>query len=382
MRRLLVGWTARGAGLAIGAGSVLLLATVFASALNVLALVFIAVLLATALEPFIGWIRTRAPFIPRSLAILGVYVAFFAAVAALCVFVLPIAVGQANVALGRIPALLDETETWSKTIQQEQVRATVQSLVDAARSRIDLQAPSPAVVIQAGLTAAEVFAAVGTTLAIVFFWLVSHARLQRYVLAFVPLDRRGGVRRAWNDVEGRLGRWFRGQLVLMGAVGVMCGIAYVVLGVPSALLLALIAALCEGIPMVGPLLGAIPAALAALTVSPELLVGVLVATGVIQFVENNVLVPVVMRNSIGLSPLIVTVSLLIGFAAGGVLGAVVAVPFAAAIEVILGRLQDRTVPVAQDAGAVDKVDLGQDDVEVKLSDGRGDPRRPKRPRPA
>ena len=383
MRHIFVGWTARGAGLALGAGGVFLLASLLASALNVLALMFIAVLLAAALEPFIGWLRARAPVIPRSAAILGVYLVFFASVAAFCVFVVPIAIGQANQAISRIPATLDQAEAWAKTLPQEQLRETVQSLVDAARSRLTVEAPSPDVVVQAGLTAAEVFAAVGTTLAIVFFWLVSHARLQRYVLAFVPLDRRGGVRRAWNDIEGRLGRWFRGQLILMGAVGVMCAVAYVFLGLPSALLIALIAALCEGIPMVGPLLGAIPAALTAITVSPEMLVAVLVVTVVIQLIENNVLVPIVMRNSIGLSPLIVTVSLLVGGAAGGLLGAVVAVPVAAAIEVILGRMQDREVPVAQDISAVDSADLASDEEDAALPDGRSGGRREvKKPNPA
>jgi len=383
LRSLLVGWTARGAGLAIGAGGVFLLASVFASALNVLALVFIAVLLATALEPFIGWVRSRAPIIPRGPVILGVYLAFFATVALFCVFVVPIAAGQANQAIERVPKLLDDADAWAGTLQQEQLRETAQSLVDAARSRMSVGAPSPDTVVQVGLTAAEAFAAVGTTLAIVFFWLVGHARLQRYALAFVPLDRRGGVRRAWNDIEGRLGRWFRGQLLLMGAVGVMCGIAFVFLGVPSALLLALIAALCEGIPMVGPLLGAIPAGLAAITVSPELLVAVLVVMAVIQIIENNVLVPVVMRNSIGLSPLIVTVSLLIGAAAGGLLGAAVAVPIAAAIEVVLGRMQDREVPVAQDIGGVETADLANDEVEEALPDSRGTRTEVrKRPKPA
>ena len=383
MRGLLVDWTARGAGLALGAGGMFLLYSLLASALNVLALVFIAVLLATALEPFIGWVRSRAPIIPRGPVILGVYLAFFATVAAFCVFVVPIAIGQANEAVGRIPKLLDDADAWAATLRQEQLRETAQSLVDAARSRMQVDAPSPDTVVQAGLTAAEVFAAVGTTLAIVFFWLVGHARLQRYTLAFVPLDRRGGVRRAWNDIEGRLGRWFRGQLILMGAVGAMCGVAFVFLGLPSALLLALIAALCEGIPMVGPLLGAVPAALSALTVSPQLLVAVLVVMAVIQFVENNILVPVVMRNSIGLSPLIVTVSLLVGGAAGGLLGAVVAVPVAAAIEVILGRLQDREVPVAQDIGGVESGEVGNDEVEETLPDNRHGARTEvKRPKPA
>jgi predicted PurR-regulated permease PerM len=209
-------------------------------------------------------------------------------------------------------------------------------------------------------------------LALVFFWLIGHARLQRYVLAFVPIDRRGGARQAWNDVEGRMGRWLRGQLVLMAVVGFLCGAAYFVLGVPSALLLGVIAGLCEAIPMVGPVLGAIPALLFAATVSPETVVWVLGVTVVIQVLENNVLVPVVMRNSIGLSPLIVTLSLLVGASAGGILGALVAVPLVAGVEVVLGRLQDREVPVAQDAGAVETPD--EDDAEAlqrTLPDARG-----------
>ena len=150
-----------------------------------------------------------------------------------------------------------------------------------------------------------------------------------------------------------MGRWLRGQLILMAVVGVLCGAAYLVLGVPSALLLGLIAGLAEAIPMVGPIIGAVPAVLFAATVSPELALAVLLVTAGVQVLENNVLVPVVMRNSIGLSPLIVTFSLLVGAAAGGILGALVAVPLVAAVEVVLGRLQDRRVPVAQDVAAIE-----------------------------
>ena len=120
-------------------------------------------------------------------------------------------------------------------------------------------------------------------LAIVFFWLVGHARLQRYTLAFVPLDRRGGVRNAWNEVEGRLGRWFRGQLILMAHDRHHVRRSRTSSsGVPSALLLGLIAALCEAIPLVGPIIGAVPAVLAAATVSPELALLVIAVTAVSQ----------------------------------------------------------------------------------------------------
>jgi predicted PurR-regulated permease PerM len=185
---------------------------------------------------------------------------------------------------------------------------------------------------------------------------VEHARLQRYTLAFLPGHRRAGARRAWNEIETRLGLWVRGQLILMGAIGVATAVAYTLLGLPGALLLGLIAALTEAIPIVGPLLGAIPAVLVAATVSPELALIVAAIYLVFQLIESNVLVPMVMRNTIGISPLLVLFSLLVGAAVGGLVGAFLAVPLAASFEIVLSRLQARETPVAQDPAAVESPD--------------------------
>src|SRR5918993_2688974 len=277
VRTLLVGWTARGAGLALGVGLVWLVAMLLASSFEVLALAFIAVLLAAGLEPFVGWVRSRLP-VPRAPVILLVYLAFFALVVAFAVLVLPAAAAEAEDVVRRLPSFLDEVELWAATLQPQALERTVLALVAAARDVLRLDAPEPEEVVQAGLTLAEALTAIAAVLTLVFFWLIGHARLQRDALAFVPIDRRSGVRLAWNEVEGRMGRWVRGQLVLMMVVGVLCGAAYFVLGVPSALLLGLIAGLCEAIPMVGPVLGAIPAVLFAATVSPELVLGVLAVT--------------------------------------------------------------------------------------------------------
>jgi predicted PurR-regulated permease PerM len=210
-----------------------------------------------------------------------------------------------------------------------------------------------------GLTVAESVASVATLVTIVFFWLVEHARLQRFALAFLPAERRAGAREAWNEIEDRLGRWVRGQLILMAAMGLATGIAYSLLGLPSALLLALVAAVTEAIPIIGPLLGAIPAVLVAATVSPELALVVAGIYVVLQIVEGNILVPLVMRNSIHISPFLVIVSILVGATAGGIVGALFAVPVAAAILVILERLQARDVPVVLDSSAVEEEEAAE-----------------------
>jgi len=135
----------------------------------------------------------------------------------------------------------------------------------------------------------------------------------------------------------------------MAALAVMTGIAYTVLGLPSALLLALIAGLAEAVPIVGPALGVGPAILVALAIKPEVLVLVIVAYVIIQLLESNILVPIVMRNAIGVSPLLIILSLLVGTALGGLAGALVAVPTIAGLEAILERLQDREIPVGEDS---------------------------------
>src|SRR4029079_9618646 len=99
------------------------------------------------------------------------------------------------------------------------------------------------------------------------------------------------ARDIWNEVETRLGLWVRGQLTLMGTMGVATGTAYFLRRVPGALLLGLIAAITEAIPIVGPLLGAIPAILVASTVSPQL--ALIVAGGqlIIHLPQGNGAVP-------------------------------------------------------------------------------------------
>lgn len=340
---------ARGAGLAVGVGLIALLALVAVAASHVLVLVLIAIILASGLQPFVAWIRGHLP-IGRGPTILLVYGAFLAVVIAMALFVLPAALAQLDRTIASLPPFLDRAREWADTIRPAGLGRGITSLIDAAARSIPKPgvAPAPGQVVAIGLTVAETLTAVVTLLAVVYFWLTEHARLQRYTLAFVPTDRRKRARDVWNAAETRLGMWVRGQLILMASIGVATSIAYTLLGVPAALLLGLIAAVAEAIPIVGPLLGAIPAILVAATVSPELAVVVAVIYLVLQFVEGNVLVPIVMRNTIGISPFLVILSVLIGGAAGGFVGALLAVPIAAAGEVLIEGLQAREVPVAQD----------------------------------
>jgi predicted PurR-regulated permease PerM len=342
----------RGAGLALGVALVAAVVLIGLAALNVLVLVFLAVILASGLQPFIAWIRGHLP-IGRGPTILIVYGVFLASVVGFAFVVIPAAWAQLERTMDSLPPFFERARAWAQTLRPAMLSSTATALIDSAAANLRPGAqPAPGQVVSAGLTVAETVTSLLTLLTVVYFWLTEHARLQRYALAFVPAERRKHAHRVWNAAETRLGMWVRGQLILMATIGLMTSIAYTVLGVPASLLLGLFAALAEAIPIVGPLIGAIPAVLVAATVSPQL---ALVVTGVyivIQLIEGNVLVPIVMRNTIGISPFLVILSVLIGGAAGGFAGALLAVPIAAAGEVLIEGLQARDVPVAQDASAI------------------------------
>jgi predicted PurR-regulated permease PerM len=384
MRSETLGWAARGVGLAVGVGLVVVLALVGVAAREVILLVFLAVLLGAALEPVVAAIRGRTG-IGRGLSILIVYAAFLATVVAVAVFVVPAALVQLGAALGRLPEFLDRVRGWSETLRPESLAEGVGALLNAVEAPFAPgQPPDPDGIIGVSIAVGHVAAALVTLLALVFFWLTERSRLQRYALAYVPEHRRAGIRDAWNQIETRLGLWARGQLILMATIGVATGIAYTALGLPGALLLALIAALTEVIPIVGPLIGFVPALLVATTISPETAIFTLGIYVLIHAIEGNVLVPMVMRNSVGLSPFLVLVSLLVGGTAGGILGAIVAVPIVASITVVLDRLQDRETSVQIEAASdLSPNEVAQREQEAVAPDSpaRKKPRR-RRPSPA
>ncbi len=342
-----VRWIVRGAAFALGAGAILLAGLVASRALGAVLLVFLGILLAAGLKPIVTSLRARF-HLSRLQAIVIVYAVFFVIVLASLLVIAPLAIAEATRVAGRVPTMLDQAAAWAAGLRPPVLARVVADLVDAARLAIQRASrpPEAGAVVEAGITAAEVVISVATVLVVVAFWLVERARLQRYVLAFLPRHRRAGGRSAWNRVERRLGWWVRGQLILMALVGIAAAIAYQVIGLPSALLLGLFAGACEVIPLVGPLMGAVPAVLIALTLDPSTALVVIAAYVVIQLVEGNILVPAVMRNAVGISPLLVLVSLLVGAAAGGITGALVAVPIAATIEILLEPLQARRVPVS------------------------------------
>ncbi|MDX1520284.1 MAG: AI-2E family transporter [Anaerolineae bacterium] len=171
-----------------------------------------------------------------------------------------------------------------------------------------------------------------------FYWLMSREQLLDLLLKLSPLSKQHRVNVIWNDIEETLGAYIRGQVGLMLTMGFSSYVGLALLGIPFAPALGVVAGIMEAVPYVGPFIGAIPAILVGLTVSPT--AGILVALWylTIQQIESYILIPKVMEKSVGLNPLVIIIALIAGGMLNGVIGAVLAIPVAGALQVIARHL--------------------------------------------
>ena len=158
-------------------------------------------------------------------------------------------------------------------------------------------------------------------------------------LAFVgPRGRRPELLAIWREIESRLGIYVRGELLLMTSIGVLASLGYLVIGLPYPMALGALAGLLEFVPMVGPTLGAIPAVIVALSISPQAALLVVLYSIVIQVAENNILVPRMMGHSVGVSPVMVILAIFAFSSLLGITGAFLAIPLAAILQVLMDHL--------------------------------------------
>lgn len=185
-----------------------------------------------------------------------------------------------------------------------------------------------------------------TVLVLAFYMLVEGPVIKSGFLSLFPRSDRRQVAGTLEEVGAKFGSWLRGQLLLGLIIGVAAGVGMAIIGMPYAVLLGIVAGITELIPIIGPILGAIPAVFIALALS---LAGgdwwkLILTVGwytLIQQTEGNILVPRVMKHAVGLSPLLTILALVIGAKLLGLVGALLAVPVAAALQVVVGSIFER-----------------------------------------
>lgn len=167
-----------------------------------------------------------------------------------------------------------------------------------------------------------------------FYLLLERESLEKRVAnLFVGQEDR--IQKLLMEIENKLGAWLRGQLFLSLLIGVLVYLGLTILQIPYALPLAILAGFTEVIPVIGPIISAIPAILLALSISPVLAAGVTAMYFVVQQLENNIIVPQVMKKAVGLNPLVVILAIAVGGRLLGIGGALLAVPIVVVAQIIL-----------------------------------------------
>jgi predicted PurR-regulated permease PerM len=303
----------------------------------VVILLIVGILLATAIAGPVDFLSKRF-HLPRGVAILLTYVAILAGLGvAIYLLIPPVAREGARFAQD-VPRLVADLRAQLETNPNPIIRNAATRIFQSVNERTGNGGGVPV----SPDTAVGVVSSVGggivtlfTLFLIAFYWITEKALIKRAVAGLFTPGQRPRVIHLWAEVEAKLGAWLRGQLILMVVVGVLATAAYGIMGLPFWLILGVIAGLTEAIPNVGPIIGAIPAVLVALTVDWKLALAVVAFVTVLQLLENAVLVPRIMKGAVGLTPLTVILAILAGSEFRGVAGALLAVPIAGALSVIL-----------------------------------------------
>jgi len=173
---------------------------------------------------------------------------------------------------------------------------------------------------------------------IAFYLLKDMKEIHRAGLSIVPQRYRKQVISVLRDVNESLGSYIHGQMTVALLVGLCAYIGYWLIGMPYPFVLASFVCLTNVIPYIGPLIGAAPAVVVALTISTKMVLLVLAVNIVIQVVEGNILSPNIVGRSLHLHPLLIIFALLAGEAMGGIIGLIVAVPVLAVLKVVVSRV--------------------------------------------
>jgi len=288
---------------------------------EILLLLFIAFLLMTALNPLvIALERTR---LPRLLVILIIYAVIFG------LFGFSV--------ITSIPSLIIQTTRLTQTFPD--IVAKVIPYLNVDLNTVGQQlAPIGENLVKVTVSIFSNIVTIVTILVFTFYFLLERRHAKELFAEMFGQTIAAKTIDILRAIEQRLGEWVRGELILMFIIGLFVYIGLVILQVEFALPLAIVAGLLEIVPTIGPIVSAIPAILIGLAVSPLLALSVAALYFIVQQVENNLVVPLVMRKSVGLSPIITILALMIGGKLAGIIGAILGVPVVLVIGVLINKL--------------------------------------------
>jgi predicted PurR-regulated permease PerM len=314
----------------------------------VIALLFLALIIAAAMRPSVEWLQRRR--VPGGVAILAHYAVLVGVIALLLWAVVPRAVDQVDNALGGIPTTSSQLqeETNQSTGMKHEILKRVQDGLDELPSGRDLLDPALSVT----FTVFEVLVGILFTLACAAYWIFERDRAEGLVLSLLPRERRRVVRDTWNLIDLKLGAYVRGLLILVCFVASLLCLIFYLIGLPFWLLIGIFAGLVEVVPVIGPLLAGAVAVGVGLTQSWELALAAGLAVLGVRLLEDYLVIPRVLGGAVGLTPLSVLVAVsVMGILFGG-FAVLLAIPLAAVLATLVDVIVRHRNPADEDVPAV------------------------------
>jgi len=312
----------------------------------VLALVFLAFILAAALRP--GIERLARAGIPRGFGLLIHYVVLIGLIALTLLMVVPRAVDQVQSALGgTTKAQIHQEAKSSKGIKHELLTAIDKRLREVPKAG-DLLHPA----VEVTLKVFEILLGIFFVLAAAAYWIFERERAIDFVASLLPRPKRKKMRDTWDLIDLKLGAFVRGQALLILLVGTVLSLAFWAVGEPYFVLIGAFAGAVEIVPVIGPISAGVLAVGVGATVSWHVALAAGICVLVVRWVEDYVIVPRVLGEAVGLSPLLVLVSVTaVGILLGG-FAVVLAVPLVAVLVTVLDVVVRDVDPAEEDVPTV------------------------------
>lgn len=285
---------------------------------EILFLLFIAFIIMSSLRPTVDWLEKRR--IPSVISILFMYILVFGVIGLSLVGTIPSLVVQFSHLTQALPSFISRVMPYWNF----DMNAFSQQIAPLSQNLLKLTVSVFSNVIT-----------IVTVLVFTFYLLLERKHMEELLASFMAEENAKRVSNVLKNIEQRMGSWVQGELFLMVIIGVFAYIGLVLLRVDFALPLAILSGLLEIVPTVGPIISAIPAVIIGLAGSPVLALSVVLLFFIIHQAENTLIVPFVMKKSVGLPPLLTIIALMIGGKLAGIAGAVLAVPVVLVIQEIL-----------------------------------------------
>jgi len=315
---------------------------------DVIAIIFVSLVFASALDPWVDALQRKS--IPRVLGIIIIYAVLIGVVSLTIILFVPLISDQVSQLADKFPTLYERvTEGFNipDNPNDESLLSGIQEMLNALNQSLVKITSS----IFSGV--ASVFGGIFTlfgVMVLTFYMTLEEHGIKKFIQSISPKRMQAYLVELINRIQHRLGLWLRGQLILSLIIGVMTFIGLSILGVNFAIVLSLFAGLTEFIPIAGPFIGAIPAVLVAFSQSPLKALLVVILYIIVQQLENNLIVPKVMQKVTGLNPVVVIVVMLIGAKVAGITGVILAIPVTIIGNAILGDI------IREKKAAVDRLE--------------------------